>query len=217
MRLLLLEDDPILGSGLRAYLLAEGHVVDWCQRVAQAAVLRGEAFDVLLVDWQLPDGSGLDWVRARRRSGDKTPVILLTARDLLSDRIQGLDSGADDYLVKPFDPEELSARIRAVCRRAGGQAGDQLVFGPLQIDLAARCVLRDGVRVELTSREWALTEALALRAGRLVAKSDLDGLVLGLDTQVSSNALEVHVSSLRKKLGHGAIETMRGMGYRWVA
>lgn len=216
MRLLLLEDDPIMGSGLRAYLLTEGHVVDWCQRVAQAAVLGGEVFDALLVDWQLPDGSGLDWVKSRRRGGDKTPVILLTAKDLLSDRIQGLDSGADDYLVKPFDPEELSARIRAVCRRAHGQLGDQLVAGPLQIDLATRCVLRDGLRVELTSREWALIEALALRAGRLVAKSDLEGLVLGLDAEVCSNALEVHISSLRKKLGREAIETMRGMGYRLV-
>lgn len=217
MRLLLLEDDPILGSGLRAYLLAEGHVVDWCQRIAQAALLGAETFDALLVDWRLPDGSGLDWVRARRRNGDKTPVVLLTARDLLSDRIQGLDSGADDYLVKPFDPEELSARIRAVCRRAGGQAGDRLVFGPLQIDLAARCVFRDGVVVDLTLREWSLTEALALRAGRVVAKSALDGLVLGLDADVNSNSLEVHVSSLRKKLGRSAIETVRGMGYRWVA
>ncbi len=216
MRLLLLEDDPILGSGLRAYLLAEGHVVDWCQRVAQAAVLSGEAYDALLVDWQLPDGSGLDWVRALRRAGDKTPVVVLTARDLLSDRIQGLDSGADDYLVKPFDPEELSARIRAVCRRSSGHAGDRLVFGPLQIDLTERSAYRDGARVDLTSREWALTEALALRAGRVVAKSDLDGLVLGLDAEVSSNALEVHVSSLRKKLGREAIETVRGMGYRLV-
>jgi len=216
MRLLLLEDDPILGSGLRAYLLAEGHVVDWCQRVAQAAVLSGEAYDALLVDWQLPDGSGLDWVRALRRAGDKTPVVVLTARDLLSDRIQGLDSGADDYLVKPFDPEELSARIRAVCRRSSGHAGDRLVFGPLQIDLTERSAYRDGARVDLTSREWALTEALALRAGRVVAKSDLDGLVLGLDAEVSSNALEVHVSSLRKKLGRETIETVRGMGYRLV-
>lgn len=217
MRLLLLEDDQILGSGLRAYLMAEGHVVDWCQRVAQAALLGGEVFDALLVDWQLPDGSGLDWVRARRRGGDKTPVVLLTARDLLSDRIQGLDSGADDYLVKPFDPEELSARLRALCRRTGGHAGDRLVFGPLQIDLAARCVYRDGVIVDLTMREWALAEALALRAGRVVAKSDLHGLVLGLEADVNSNALEVHVSSLRRKLGRGAIETLRGMGYRWVA
>ena len=216
MRLLLLEDDQILGSGLCTYLRAEGHVVDWCQRVAQASVLRKEPYDALLVDWQLPDGSGIDWLRSLRRSGDKTPVVILTARDLLSDRVQGLNSGADDYLVKPFDPEELSARIRAVRRRVAGHADDRLEFGSVQVDLAMRCVWRDGARVELTSREWALTEALALRAGRIVAKSDLDGLVLGMDADVSSNALEVHVSSLRKKLGRELIETVRGMGYRLV-
>ena len=217
MRLLLREDDAVLGSGLCTYLRADGHVVDWCQRVAQAAMLRGESYDALLVDWQLPDGSGLDWVRALRRAGDRTPVLVLTARDLLSDRVQGLDSGADDYLVKPFDPEELSARLRAVCRRASGHADARLVFGPVQVDLAARCAFRDGLRVDLTLREWALLEALALRAGRVVAKPDLDGLVLGLDAEVSSNALEVHVSSLRKKLGRETIETVRGMGYRLVA
>ncbi len=216
MRLLLLEDDRVLGSGLCTYLRADGHVVDWCERLAQAALLQGETYDALLVDWQLPDGSGLDWVRALRRAGNTTPVLVLTARDLLSDRVQGLDSGADDYLVKPFDPEELSARLRAVCRRASGQASDRLVFGPVQVDLAARCAWRDGVRVDLTQREWALVEALALRAGRVVAKTDLDGLVLGLESEVSSNALEVHVSSLRKKLGRETIETVRGMGYRLV-
>jgi two-component system, OmpR family, response regulator len=214
MRLLLLEDDTVLGSGLRAYLVAEGHRVDWCQRLAQAAVLASEPYDAWLVDWQLPDGSGLEWVRQRRRGGDKKPILLLTARDLLSDRIQGLDSGADDYLVKPFDPEELSARMRAVCRRAGGQAGQRLVLGRLEVDLEGRRVFRDREPVVLTAREWALIEALALRAGRLVSKTDLEGLVLGLDAEIASNALEVHVSSLRRKLGREAIETVRGMGYR---
>ncbi|CAN5126976.1 response regulator transcription factor [soil metagenome] len=217
MRLLLLEDDPILGSGLCTYLRAEGHAVDWCQRMAQANALRHEAFDALLVDWQLPDGSGLDWVQALRRCGNKTPVLLLTARDLLSDRIRALDSGADDYLVKPFDPEELSARIRAVRRRASGTADARLQFGAVQVDLAARCAYVHGVRAELTAREWALTEALALRAGRIVAKADLEDLVHGLAYEAASNALEVHVSSIRRKLGRELIETVRGMGYRLVA
>lgn len=217
MRLLLLEDDPILGSGLCAYLRADGHAVDWCQRMSEASALRHETFDAMLVDWQLPDGSGLDWVQALRRSGNKTPVLVLTARDLLSDRIKGLDSGADDYLVKPFDPEELSARIRAVRRRASGAADSRLQFGPVQIDLAARSAYLNGVRAELTAREWALTEALALRAGRIVAKADLESLVHGLDCEVASNALEVHVSSIRRKLGRELIETVRGMGYRLVA
>lgn len=217
MRLLLLEDDPILGQGLRSFLQADGHAVDWCLRVAQARALRNETFDALLVDWQLPDGSGLDWVRALRAQGDITPVVILTAKDLLSDRIQGLDSGADDYLVKPFEPEELAARLRAVCRRAAGTASPHLVFGDVAFDLAARRVSLNGEPVELTAREWALAEALVLRAGRLVSKADLESLVLGLDGEVSSNALEVHIYSLRKKLGRAHIENSRGMGYRWVA
>ena len=217
MRLLLLEDDRILGSGLCAYLRADGNAVDWCQRIVQADAMRNEAYDAMLVDWQLPDGSGLDWVQALRRSGNKTPVVVLTARDLTSDRIRGLDSGADDYMVKPFDPEELSARIRAVRRRASGVADAMLQFGAVQLDMAARCAYVDGLRAELTAREWALTEALALRAGRIVAKADLDDLVHGLDGEVASNALEVHVSNIRKKLGRELIQTVRGMGYRLIA
>jgi two-component system OmpR family response regulator len=217
MRLLLLEDDNILGLGLRAFLMADGYAVDWCQRLAQAQSLRNEPFDALLVDWQLPDGSGLDWVRALRARGDKTPVVMLTAHDLLSDRIRGLDSGADDYLVKPFEPEELCARIRAVCRRAAGAAGPHLVFGDVDFDLAARLVTLNGQPIELTAREWALAEALVMRAGRLVTKPDLESLVLGLDGEVASNALEVHIYALRKKLGRHHIENSRGLGYRWVS
>lgn len=214
MRLLLLEDDAILGEGLRDFLRADGHVVDWCQRLGEATALRGEPYDVLLVDWRLPDGSGLDWVRAMRCRGDPTPVLVLTARDLLSDRIQGLDTGADDYLVKPFDPEELVARIRAIRRRASGLSSPRLTFGEVELDLTGKVVLVSGVRADLTAREWALVEALALRAGRLVSKRDLDALVLGLDGEVSSNSLEVHVSSIRRKLGRNCIETVRGLGYR---
>ncbi len=217
MRLLLLEDDKILGEGLRAFLQADGHAVDWCQRLAQAQALRNEPFDVLLVDWQLPDGSGVDWVRSLRARGNHTPVVILTAHDLLSDRIQGLDSGADDYLVKPFEPEELSARIRAVRRRAAGNASPQLAFGDVAFDMAARSVTLCGEAVELTAREWALAEALVMRAGRLVTKADLESLVLGLDGEVASNTLEVHIYSLRKKLGRQHIENSRGMGYRWVS
>ncbi len=214
MRLLLLEDDIILGEGLRDYLQTDGHVVDWCQRLIEVVMLREEPYDAMLVDWQLPDGSGLDWVRSIRRQGDSTPVLILTARDLLSDRIHGLDSGADDYLVKPFDPEELTARIRAIRRRVSGWASARLSFGEVELDLNGKIAWVRGMRTDLTAREWALVEALALRAGRLVSKSDLDSLVLGLDGEVSSNALEVHVSSIRRKLGRNLIETMRGMGYR---
>ncbi|MDP2008099.1 MAG: response regulator transcription factor [Rubrivivax sp.] len=214
MRLLLLEDDTGLGAGLRDFLQAEGHRVDWCHCLGEVAMLRDEPFDALLVDWQLPDGSGLDWVRALRRRGDATPVLVMTARDLLEERVRGLDAGADDYLVKPFDPEELSARIRAVTRRRSGAGSPRLSFGNVEVDLTGRSAFVDGVRARLTAREWALLESLALRAGRLVSKSDLEALVLGLDGEVASNSLEVHISNLRRKLGRRCIETVRGLGYR---
>ena len=214
MRLLLVEDDEILGSGLRGCLADEGHVVEWCTRLDQARLLDNEPFDAWLLDWQLPDGSGVDWLRARRQGGHATPAILLTARDLLRDRIQGLDAGADDYLVKPFDPEELSARLRAVCRRAAGTPDARLRFGPVALDLDARRAWREGEPVDLTAREWAITEALARRQGRYVAKGMLESLVLGLDGELASNALEVHISGIRRKLGKPFIENARGLGYR---
>jgi two-component system, OmpR family, response regulator len=214
MRMLLIEDDKILGLGLQDFLQAEGHVVDWCQRLSAADMLRDEPYDALLVDWQLPDGSGLDWVRNIRRRGVTTPVLVLTARDLLADRIRGLDTGADDYLVKPFDPEELAARIRAVCRRTSGAASPLLRFGDVELDLTAKDATISGVRADLTPREWAVIEALVLRAGRLVGKSDLEAIVFGMDGEIASNSLEVHVSGIRRKLGRGIIETVRGLGYR---
>jgi two-component system, OmpR family, response regulator len=212
VRLLLLEDDDILGEGLRDFLRDDGHGVDWCRTLRCADALRGEPFDAWLVDWQLPDGSGLDWLRARRARGDATPALVLTARDRLHDRVMGLDTGADDYLVKPFAPEELAARLRAVCRRSAGVADGRLQAQALTIDLQARAAFVHGTRVDLTAREWALLEALALRNGRIVSKSELERLVH--DGELASNALEVHVSSLRKKLGRDAIETVRGLGYR---
>jgi two-component system OmpR family response regulator len=214
MRLLLIEDDDILGEGLRDYLRAEGHVVDWCRDLEAVGALHGEPFDAWLVDWQLPDGSGLQWLQRARQRGDTTPALMLTARDQLQQRIEGLDSGADDYLVKPFEPEELTARLRAVSRRRGGGAGPRLAFGAVQIDLAAKAVFVDGRRAELTAREWAVLEALALRAGRIVPKAGLEHLVLGFESELASNALEVHVCALRRKLGREVIDTVRGLGYR---
>jgi two-component system OmpR family response regulator len=214
MRLLLLEDDDILGEGLRDFLRGEGHAVDWCRSLSDTDALRGEPFDALLVDWQLPDGSGLDWLRARRTRGDATPALMLTARDRVVQRIEGLDAGADDYLVKPFAPEELVARLRAVSRRRSGSAASRTAFGDVEVDLAQRSAWRGGARVDLTGREWAVLEALVLRADRIVPKADLEKLVLGFDAEVASNALEVHVSALRRKLGRELIETVRGLGYR---
>lgn len=214
MRLLLLEDDAILGEALRDYLRAEGNVVDWFTRLQQAQWASSEPYDALLVDWQLPDGSGVDWVRQLRAQGLALPILVMTARDLLADRIQGLDSGADDYLVKPFEPEELVARIRAVRRRSAAQGAPRMRLGALEIDSTAREVWRDGQRVELTLREWALLDALVTRAGRLVAKQDLEALIAGFDGHVSGNTLEVHVYNLRRKLGHEVIQTVRGRGYQ---
>ena len=214
MRLLLLEDDQILGEALRDFLRGEGHVVDWCQRIASLRSLQDEPFDALLLDWQLPDGSGLDWLRRRRAQGDATPAVMLTARDLLEHRIEGLDGGADDYLVKPFAPEELVARLRAIVRRAVGRGDRSVRLGAVELDLQSRAARVSGQRVDLTAREWAVLEALLLRAGRIVPKADLERLVLGMDAEVSSNALEVHVSSLRRKLGRELVETVRGLGYR---
>ncbi|HEX5313204.1 response regulator transcription factor [Aquabacterium sp.] len=218
MRLLLLEDDAILGEGLRDFLLAEGHQVDWVQRLDAARTMRSEPYDALLVDWQLPDGSGRDWVANLRRQGDAIPILMLTARDMLADRLGGLEAGADDYLVKPFAPEELVARLNAVWRRSVGAPTGRRAFGPVEVDLISRTVwLVDAqVRraVELTAREWSVLEALASRAGRIVPKTELEGLSLGFDSDVSSNALEVHIASLRRKLGRDLIDTVRGLGYR---
>ncbi len=212
MRLLLLEDDAILGEGLRDYLRAEGHVVDWYASLRELQAVHGEPYDAWLLDWQLPDGSALDWLARRRRAGDATAAFMLTARDRSDDRVLGLDSGADDYLVKPVDPAELAARLRGLQRRQAG--GALLHVGDAAFDLAARSAMAGGHRVELTAREWALVEALLHRAGRVVAKADLERLLLGAEAELQSNALEVHVSSVRRKLGHGVIETLRGLGYR---
>ncbi len=214
MRLLLLEDDALLGDGLSGYLRAEGHVVDWFVRLLDVTALHGEPYDCLLVDWQLPDGSGLDWVGSLRRQGVTTPILMLTARDLLSDRIRGLDTGADDYLVKPFAMEELVARLRALQRRAAGAVGPRIKLRGVEIDLQARAAFVAGVRAELTHREWQVLEALVVRPGRIVSKGDLEALMLGLGGEVASNALEVHISRLRGKLGHDVVETVRGLGYR---
>lgn len=213
MRLLLLEDDITLGEALGDFLRSDGHLVDWCTTLAQARTLISEPYDAWLLDWNLPDGSGIDWLKSLRAKGLKVPALVLTARDLLADRIQGLDSGADDFLVKPFAPEELCARLRAIARRLIGSA-QRKTFGPVQVDLTAKAVWRDGQRVELTAREWTLLEALVLRTGRIVSRNDLEALVLGFDGELASNAIEVHIFKLRHKLGKALIDTVRGLGYR---
>lgn len=220
MRLLLVEDDLTLGDAVRAFLAANGHAVDWVTTVADARTAAGSSLDVILLDWRLPDGSGVDWLRQlRSRTGENqhTTVLLLTARDSLEDRVEGLDAGADDYLIKPFQLAELAARIRATSRRAGGQSSEILTSGEIQLDLGGQRVTFRGSAVDLTAREHALLEALMRRAGRILSRRTLEELLYGLEADVSSNTVEVHVASLRRKLGHGAIETVRGMGYRMNA
>jgi two-component system OmpR family response regulator len=215
MRLLLLEDDPTLGDALCGFLRLDGHLVDWHRQIRDAQAMADEPYDALIVDWQLPDGSGVDWVQRLRRQGVTAPILILTARDRLQDRIHGLDSGADDYLVKPFPLEELSARLRAVQRRLMAQGTPQLgLAGGVSLDLAGRFAWKGSRKIELTLREWKLIEALTARAGRVVSKSDLEALTQGIDVDTASNAIEVHVSNLRRKLGHEVIETVRGLGYR---
>lgn len=215
MRILLIEDDKIIGSAVREQIDADGHSVDWVQRLDDATdALIGAAFDLILLDLMLPDGRGIGFLKSLRATGSQVPVMILTALDQISDRIEGLNAGADDYLVKPFDLSELSARIGAVARRYSGNPNPIMSFQNLSIDLAARRVLRDGKAISLTAREWVLFEAFLQNPARLFAKSQLEERLYSFDIEVDSNTIEVHISHLRKKLGALVILTERGLGYR---
>jgi two-component system OmpR family response regulator len=215
MRILLVEDDPVLGMAVRDQIAADGHSVDWMKRLDEATdAIHAAVYDLVLLDLMLPDGRGLDFLKARRTAGDVTPVIILTARDQISDRIAGLNAGADDYLVKPFDLFELSARIGAVGRRYSGNPNPLVTIGDLEVDLAARSVYRGGRPVQLTAREWALFEAFVQRPNVLLSKAQLEERLYSFDAQIESNTIEVYIARLRKKLGADTIETVRGMGYR---
>ena len=215
MRVLLIEDDDVLGAAVRDQIASDGHSVDWVRRLDAADhAIAGVPYDLVLLDLMLPDGRGIPFLRRLRARGVVTPVIILTALNQVSDRIEGLNAGADDYLVKPFDLAELSARIGSVARRYSGNPNPILTHGPLQIDLAARSIRRDGHLVPLTAREWALFEAFLSRPGQLLSKTQLEEKLYAFDTEVESNTIEVHVSRLRKKLGAEIIVTERGLGYR---
>jgi len=215
MRILLIEDDTVLGAAVRDQIAADGHSVDWMIRLDQAGdAIAGAAYDLVLLDLMLPDGRGLPFLKALRGRGDVTPVIILTALDQVSDRIDGLNAGADDYLVKPFDLAELSARIGSVARRYTGNPNPIIAHGTLEIDRAAKSVHRAGKPIALTAREWALFDAFLARPGQLLSKSQLEEKLYAFDSEVESNTIEVHVSRLRKKLGNDVIDTERGLGYR---
>jgi two-component system OmpR family response regulator len=215
MRILLVEDDTVLGAALRDQIAAEGHSLDWVTRLDAAHdALAVAAYDLVLLDLMLPDGRGIPFLRALRIRGDATPVIVLTALDQVSDRIEGLNAGADDYLVKPFDLAELSARVGSVARRYAGNPNPIVRLGSIEIDLAARSVRKGGRAIPLTAREWVLFETFVQRPGQLLSKAQLEERLYSFETEIESNAIEVHVSRLRKKLGHSIIETERGLGYR---
>ncbi len=215
MRILLLEDHATLADAMSSHLRAQGFIVDACAtlRRAEAAIAGGE-FGVALIDLALPDGNGLDLVIRLRRRSSPLPILILTARDQISERIRGLQAGADDYLVKPFDLDELVARIHAVARRCGSQPSMLKEFADFRIDRTRRCVLVDERTVLLTAKEWALLEKLSSRPGTLFSKEQLDRAIYGFDDDAASNTLEVFISRLRKKIGKDTIETVRGLGYR---
>lgn len=217
MRILLVEDTISLGECVRDQISEDGHAVDWMQNLAHAqASIASTSYDLILLDLILPDGKGLNFLKSLRKAGDVTPVIILTARDQLSDRIDGLNAGADDYLVKPFDLAELSARIAAVARRYRGNPNPLLQVNDLDIDLINHTIHRAGDLIELTAREWAVFEALLQHPGVLLSRAQLEDHLYAFGAEIESNTVEVHISRLRKKLGHDIIETVRGMGYRLV-
>ncbi|EKZ99670.1 MULTISPECIES: response regulator [Cupriavidus] len=215
MRVLLIEDEPWLGQAVRDQIEKDGHPTDFVANLADARRhLSAATYDLILLDLLLPDGRGLDFLRELRASGSNVPVIILTALDQVSNRIAGLNAGADDYLVKPFDLSELSARVSAVARRYAGNPNPLVNLGDLRIDTAGHSVMRGETRVDLTASEWALLEALIQHPGMIVSRARLEERLYSFNEEVGSNTIEVHMSRLRKKLGADVIETLRGLGYR---
>lgn len=215
MRILLVEDTQGLGEAIRDQLQDEGYAVDWVMRIeAATSCLRSTGYDLLLLDLMLPDGSGLSFLQHLRKTSSVLPVIIMTAKDQIADRINGLNAGADDYLVKPFNLDEMMARVAAVSRRYSGNPNPNIVLGDLQVNLADKTVYQSGRSVELTSREWAIFETFLQHPGQLLTRSRLEDALYAFGAEIESNTIEVYISRLRKKLGKGCIETLRGMGYR---
>jgi two-component system OmpR family response regulator/two-component system response regulator QseB len=214
VRVLLVEDDRMIGESVRTALRQGGSAVDWVRDGrAAAAALSTEQFDLVLLDLGLPERDGLDLLREFRARRDQTPVIILSARDALHDRVAGLDAGADDYVVKPFEFDELTARIRAVTRRRSGRAEPAIEIGSVRFDPSTREVTRDGEPVLLSGREFALLEALLLRPGAILSRAQLEDRLYGWGDAIESNAVPVYVHQLRQKLGPDFIRNVRGVGY----
>jgi two-component system OmpR family response regulator len=214
VRILVVEDDDTIGSAVRDHIAAGPHAVDLVRNLTDAEeVTSAVQYGLILLDLQLPDGSGIDFLKQLRRRPDETPVIIMTARDQISDRIEGLNSGADDYLVKPFNLGELTARILAVARRYAGSPQPTLRFDDLEIDQPQRRVKLAGRDVILTGREWAVLDLLITRPGAIVSKDKIEEALYAFGSEIESNTVEVYVSRLRKKIGKDRIRTARGVGY----
>jgi len=214
MRILLVEDDTMIGAAVKQGLVQANYATDWAQDADEADIaLEAEHYDVVLLDLGLPDRSGLEVLKTLRRAGNDATVVILTARDAVSDRIAGLDAGADDYLVKPFDLDELYARIRAVQRRRQGRADPLLVHGDLSLNPATRECRWQGRAITLSAKEFILLEALMERPAAVLSRSQLAEQLYGWGEEIESNAVEVHIYNLRKKLDSKVIRTVRGVGY----
>jgi DNA-binding response OmpR family regulator len=214
MRILLVEDDPMIGESIAEGLKSEGYAVDWVRDGKEADLsIDATAYSLVLLDLGLPRRDGIEVLKGLRERRVDVPVLVITARDTVSDRIKGLDAGADDYLVKPFDLDELSARVRALVRRAAGRAEPVIERGPLLINPATREVTWQGTAVALSAREYALLAALAERPGLVLSRAQLEEKLYGWNEAVGSNAVEVHIHNVRKKLGDGVINNVRGLGY----
>ena len=218
MRVLLVEDDPLLGEALQAGLHQNGFAVDWVKDgIAGLAAMTSDRFDAVVLDLGLPRLDGRRLLEQRRSEGDRTPVLVLTARDTINDRVAGLDSGADDYVVKPVAISELAARLRALVRRASGLARSEVSVGPLTIDPSSRAVTWHGQPVELAPREYDILLSLALKAGRVLTREQLVSALYEWDESIESNAIEVHVHHLRRKFSPELIRTVRGVGYMMMS
>jgi DNA-binding response OmpR family regulator len=214
VRILLVEDDELLGDGIRTVLAQSCGEANWVtDGVAAEAALRKDSYDVVVLDLNLPGKSGFDILEQLRIEGNQIPVLVLTARERIPDRIRALDSGADDYVVKPCDLDELCARIRALYRRGQGMADPVLVHGDLTLNPAAHSVAREGKPIQLSGREFVVLKALLENVGRVMSRQRLEDILYGWDNEVGSNTVEVHIHHLRSKLGVNPIRTIRGVGY----
>jgi len=214
LRVLLVEDDHVLGEALRDHVAAAGHAVDWFKTLGDAmAATLTMVYGLILLDMRLPDVEGITLLQSLRKRDDATPVIILTAHDQVSDRIAGLNAGADDYLVKPFDLNELSARMLAVSRRYEGRSAPVIRLPGIEINQVARNITVDGTAQTLSAREWAVLEKLVEHPGAVVSKAQLHDTLYEFGAEIESNTVEVYISRLRKKIGHDRVETVRGVGY----